>query len=71
MKTAKQEVQELLEQLPDDASLEALVLEIQNRASIKRGFDELRRGEGISHEEVKEQLRAWRESFGRRKRADA
>jgi Tfp pilus assembly protein PilO len=65
MKTAKQEVQELLEQLPDDASLEALVLEIQNRASIRRGFEELRRGEGISHEEIVKHLE---ESRNRAKR---
>ncbi|MEX0750398.1 MAG: hypothetical protein WD359_06270 [Dehalococcoidia bacterium] len=71
MKTAKQELRELLEQLPDDAPLEVLILEIQNRASVRRGFDELRRGEGISHEEVKERLRTWRESFGRQKPVDA
>jgi len=71
MKTAKQEMLELIERLPDDASLEALLLEIQNMASIRRGFEELRRGEGISHEEVKEHLRAWRESYGRRRPVDA
>ena len=29
------------------------------------GFDQLRRGEGIGHHEVKERLRAWRASYGR------
>jgi hypothetical protein len=71
MKSGKQEVQDLLRGLPDDVSLENVIIEMQHRASIRRGFDELRRGEGISHEDLKAKLSAWRESFGRRKPADA
>ncbi|HEY8171802.1 MAG TPA: hypothetical protein VIH21_01845 [Dehalococcoidia bacterium] len=71
MKTAKQEALELVEQLPDDVSMDTVIIEMQNQASIRRGFDELRRGEGISHDEVKKRLKAWRESFGRRKPASA
>ena len=66
MKTAKQEIIDLLEHLPDDISMEAFILEMQNRMSIQQGFDELDRGEGISHEEVKENLKKWRELSGRR-----
>jgi predicted transcriptional regulator len=66
----KHEVLEVLDQLGDEVTLDDVILELQNRASIRRGFDELSRGEGISHEEVKARLAAWRESSGHPKRAD-
>lgn len=71
MTTAKPEVQELLEELPEDTSLDAVILALQQRASVHRGFDELRRGEAMSHEEVKARLTALRASFGRRNRREA
>ena len=65
MKSTKERIRELLDELPDDVSFDRVILEIRQRADIELGFDQLRRGEGIGHHEVKERLRAWRASYGR------
>ena len=52
MKTAKQELLEVLEREPDDAPMDSLLAQ---------------RGEGISDEELEDRLNRWRESSGRRK----
>jgi predicted transcriptional regulator len=67
MKTAKQELLELLERLPDNASMDALLAEMHFKASVLRGLEQARRGEGTGHEQVKARLDEWRESSGRRK----
>jgi predicted transcriptional regulator len=64
MKSPKLELIDLLERMPDDASLDAMVAEVLFKASVLRGLAEADRGEGMSHEEVKERLSAWRMSHG-------
>jgi predicted transcriptional regulator len=71
MKTARQELIELLERLPDDAPMDSLLAQMHFKASILRGLDEAHRGEGISHEELKDRLIRWRESSGRQKPSEA
>jgi predicted transcriptional regulator len=70
MKTAKQELQEVLERLPDDAPLANLIHELQFKASVLRGLEQAQRGEGTSHEELKSQLNEWRASSGRQKQSN-
>lgn len=65
--TAKEELQEVLDDMPDDASMEALLAEMSIRASLMRAVAQIDRGETLSHEEVKERLYAWLESGGRQK----
>ena len=67
MKTAKQELSEVLERMPDDAPMETLLAEVRFRASVLRGLADLANGDVVSHEEVKETLNRWRESSGRKK----
>jgi predicted transcriptional regulator len=67
MKTAKQELVELLDRLPDDAPMDTLLAQMHFKASVLRGLEEAERGEGVSHDVVKERLRAWRMSSGPRK----
>lgn len=67
MKTAKQEVLELLERLPDDVSMDTVLAELHFKASVMRGLEQADRGEGISHEELKANLKAWLESSGLQK----
>jgi hypothetical protein len=65
MKTPKQEALELLEQLPDDVSMETLLANLHFKASVRRGLDhEAHRGDGLPHEEVKRRLNVWLESSG-------
>ena len=61
----KQDVQDLLEELPEDTWPDAVILALQQRASVHGGFAELRRGEGMSDVEAKASLIASRASFDR------
>jgi predicted transcriptional regulator len=65
MKTAKQELHDLLERLPDDVSMDAVEYEVRFLASVRRGLDAIERGDVISQGEVEERLKRWRESSGR------
>ena len=49
-------VLETIPALPDDCSLEEIVERIEFMAAVQKGLDQLDRGEGIPHDEVKRQL---------------
>jgi predicted transcriptional regulator len=55
----KQIVADLIEQLPDDASLLDTAREIESVAGVRKGFAQLDRGEGVSLGEVEKQLPSW------------
>jgi|CXWL01.1.fsa_nt_gi predicted transcriptional regulator len=65
MKTARRELLELLERLPDDAPMETLLAEMHFKASVLRGLEDSHRGDVVSHEEVRSRLNKWLESSGR------
>ena len=62
MKTAKQEVRDLLEQLPEDASLEDIQYHIYVCQKIQKGLDAERQGKVISQEEVERRMARWLEA---------
>ena len=57
--TEKEIVLETIRALPDDCSLEEIAERVEFMAAIQKGLDQLDRGEGIPHEEVKKQLASW------------
>ena len=59
MDTPKQQVQEILENLPEDASLEDIQYHIFVRQKIEQGLADVDAGRVISHEEVKRRLHKW------------
>lgn len=59
MKTAKEGVRELLEQLPDDASLEDIQYHIYVRQKIERGLEAAQGGKVMSREEVEKRMARW------------
>jgi len=59
MITAKDEVRQLLDRLPDEASLEDIQYEVYVLDDIRRGTEEIDRGEAVEHEEVKRRLSKW------------
>lgn len=65
MKTAKEEVIAVLETLPDDVPMDTVLTQLHFRASILRGLEDARRGDVVSHEEVKQRLNKWLDSSGR------
>lgn len=50
---------ETIRHLPEEASLEDISSRLEYLSAIRKGVEEVERGEVISHEEVKRQLATW------------
>jgi len=59
METAKDQVQQILEMLPEDASLEDIQYHIYVRQKIQQGMDDIDAGRVVSHAEVQQRLAKW------------
>jgi predicted transcriptional regulator len=55
----KQIVEDLLQRIPEGASLHDIAREIEFVAAVRQGLDELDRGERIPIEEVERELPSW------------
>ena len=55
----KQIVEDLLQRIPDGASLHDIAQEIEFIAAVRQGLTELDRGERIPIEEVERELSSW------------
>jgi predicted transcriptional regulator len=62
MQTAKQDVRELLDHLPDDSTIEDIQYHLYVLEKIRRGQEDIRDGKHYTHEEVKERLGRWLKS---------
>jgi hypothetical protein len=59
MKSAKEEVRDLLQKLPDTASLNDIQYHIYVRQKIQKGLDAERQGVVISQNEVERRMVRW------------
>ncbi len=59
--TAKEEVKRILEELPEDASLEDIQYHIYVRQKIERGLEDLEGGRVLSEEEFERRIAKWLE----------
>jgi len=59
METAKEQVQQILQKLPEDASLEDIQYHIYVRQKIEQGLEDVEAGRVISHSEVQQRLAKW------------
>jgi hypothetical protein len=59
VKSAKDEVRSLLENLPDDASLEDIQYHIYVRQKVLKGLDASDNGKSITHEEAVKRMSRW------------
>jgi predicted transcriptional regulator len=59
METAKNQVQQILRNLPEDASLEDIQYHIYVRQKIQQGLDDEEAGRVLSHAEVQQRLAKW------------
>jgi len=57
--TAKDEVRRLLDQLPDEASLEEIQYHIYVRQKVEAGLGEAEAGRLLSQEEVERRMARW------------
>ena len=59
MQTAKQEVETLLQHLPEESTLEDIQYHLYVLEKIKRGQEDIANGRGCSHEQAKARLSRW------------
>jgi predicted transcriptional regulator len=57
--TIKQAVIEMIERLPNDASVEDIMAELYFRQKVDEGLRQLDAGEGVEHEEAKQKFGKW------------
>lgn len=57
--TAKQAVEEMLHQLPDDCTLEDIQYHLYVLEKIRRGQADVKAGRTYTHEEAKKRLSKW------------
>ena len=59
MQTVKQQTIELLAKLPDESSLDDILEVIWVQKKILTAQEQIRAGQGITHEEAKKRLEKW------------
>ncbi len=59
MSTAKEEVQKMLEQIPDDSSFEDIQYHIYVREKIERGLKDIEEGRILDQEEIERRMSKW------------
>ncbi len=59
MKTAKKEVRKILDQIPDDASLEDIQYHIYVFQKIERGLQDMDDGRVLSQKQVEKRMSRW------------
>jgi hypothetical protein len=57
--TAKQEVQSLLERLPENCSIEDIQYHLYVLEKVRSGLEDVRQNGGITQEEVESRLNQW------------
>ncbi len=57
--STKRAVIEMIERLPDDASVEDIMAELYFRQKVDEGLGQLDAGQGIDHEDAKRRLGKW------------
>ena len=55
----KGEVIKLIQELPEDATMEDILYKLHVRARIEEGLSELNEGKGIPHNEAMEKISKW------------
>ncbi|MBI5199505.1 MAG: hypothetical protein HZA09_05780 [Nitrospirae bacterium] len=55
----KQQVIKMIQNLPDEVSLDDIMAELYFKLQVDAGLKELDEGKGISHEEVEKRMSKW------------
>lgn len=59
MAEVKQQVIKMIQELPNDISVEDIMAELYFRLQVDAGLKELDEGNGIAHEEVEKRMSKW------------
>lgn len=57
--TTKERAKQVIDSLPDDASIDQIMHALYINAKFNRGEQEVRQGQGLSHDEAKARLKKW------------
>lgn len=55
----KEEIKQIIDQLPEDCSIEDVQYTLYVRSKINKGLKDIEEGNVITHEEVEERMRKW------------
>lgn len=55
----KEIAKQVIDSLPDDASMDDIIHALYVKTKFEHGEREIREGKGISHEEAKQRLKKW------------
>lgn len=61
MQSLKEEIKQLIDELPDDATLDDIEYHLYVRRKIERSLKAVKEGQFISHEEATKKMRSWQE----------
>jgi predicted transcriptional regulator len=64
VKTAKDTIRDVLDECPDDATMDEILYRLDFKAAVLRGMAQVRRGETVSQEEAEQRMTHWPESAG-------
>ena len=59
MSTLKQQMSDVIQSQPDDASYEEIMRELSFVRMVDRGLDDSRNGRTISNDDMKQRIRTW------------
>ena len=60
MRTAvKEETIQLIEQMPDDCTVEDILYELYLKQKVDKGLQDIREGRVVEHEEVRQRMARW------------
>ncbi len=58
--TAKEQAHKIIDQLPDDSSLDEIMQELAFNQMIKMGLDDVKNGRVTKHKDLVEEMESWR-----------
>ena len=59
MATAKEQLRDLIERLPDDCTLEDVQYHVYVQQKVERALDDVRQGRGVTQHEVERRMAKW------------
>ncbi|MCK4641450.1 MAG: hypothetical protein KAU06_08930 [Candidatus Marinimicrobia bacterium] len=59
MRATKEKVIQMIQQLPDEVTVDDIFFELYFKLQVDSGLRELDEGKGISHQKVKESMSKW------------
>jgi hypothetical protein len=68
MASEKENVMQMIKDLPDDVTLDEIMYHLYVKQKIIRGLEDIRQGKTYTHDEVREMARKWVKSFQKSKK---